>query len=170
MFYEKCKEILLKQIELIMEATVMQDKIRLAVLNREWEGFDNNISVIYGIEKKLSFLENEREEIFAAFETMNQITSIKADDINVKSRFYSIACKLPETQRNELTEIYRSLKMETMKLRIANEDYMSYLAGIRTMIKDFFDIAFPERGGKIYTPQGTHLSHDMSSMMLNQSF
>jgi hypothetical protein len=81
-----------------------------------------------------------------------------------------MASLLPEKQRNDLTSVYRSLKLETLKLRIANEALMTYLGSIKSTLKEFFDLAFPERGGKMYTPKGTHLSHDMRSMVLNQSF
>jgi len=159
MIYEKCKDILLKETELIKTAAALQEKIRLAVMDREWEGFEDNINEINAIEIKLTALEDEREKLFSEFDPTPH---------DPKGLFYSIACKLPEEQRNDLTEIYRSLKMETLKLRIANESYMTYLSGINTTIKDFFDVTFPER--KTYTPRGTHHSHDMRSIVLNQSF
>jgi hypothetical protein len=81
-----------------------------------------------------------------------------------------MVCHLPETQRNELTGIYRNLKMETLKLRVANEAFMVYLAGVKSTFKEFFDLVFPDRAGKMYTAHGTHLSSDMRSMVVNQSF
>ena len=164
MIYERCREILLKEIELVMQAASIQEKIRTAVLDGEWEGFEGHISEISAIEKKISALENERENLFDSF------AGASSGEVDSKSRFYSIAEKLPQEQRDDLTAVYRCLKMETLKLRIANESYMTYLSAIKSTISDFFEAVFPERSGKMYTPQGTHHSNDMRSLVLNQSF
>jgi spore coat protein CotH len=81
-----------------------------------------------------------------------------------------MAAMLPENQRNDLTSIYRSLKLEAMKLKIGNDSLMSYLNEIKSTFTEFFNLAFPERGGKMYSNYGTHLSHDMRSMVLNTQF
>ena len=165
MFYENCKEILLKEIELIMKASILQQEVSSAVLDREWEGFDENISELNSIEKEIILFEEKRESLFNQYSNNIKINENIDDQ---KHRFYQITCMLPEEQRNELTDIYRSLKVETLKLRIANETYVSYLTGVKNTIKDFFDSAFPER--KTYTQAGTHFSNDMRSMVLNQAF
>jgi hypothetical protein len=77
---------------------------------------------------------------------------------------------LPPDQRNDLTAIYRSLKLEALKLRMANEALENYLGGVKASLAEFFELVFPDRGGKMYTSQGTRLSHDMRSMVLNQRF
>ena len=166
MIYEKCREILLRECELVQEAAAVQEKFRTAVINREWAGFEGHINAMNVIEDKLAGLEDERERLFDAFETL-----VRQDaSSDAKSRFYAMASILPESQRNDLTAIYRSLKMESLKLRMENEALMNYLAGIKATLTDFFALAFPDRAGKIYTREGTHLSHDMRSMVLNRSF
>jgi hypothetical protein len=72
-------------------------------------------------------------------------------------------------QRGELRNIYRSLKLEALKLRLANEALLEYLNEIRTTTAGFFEIVFPEMGGKLYTRNGIPVSHDMRSIVLNQS-
>ena len=169
MIYEKCRDILLRECELVQNAAVIQEKLMSAVINREWSGFEGNINAINAIENKLADLESEREQLFTAFETLTRKNTFPGAQ-DPKGRFYAMASLLPENQRNDLTAIYRSLKMESLKLRMANEALMTYLAGIKATFTDFFALAFPERAGKIYTSQGTHLSHNMSSMVVNRSF
>jgi len=169
MIYEKCKDILLREMELVQNAAFEQEKMRIAVFNREWDGFEENVSALTVIERQLAEMEDEREQLFCAFEALLQHKN-SLYERDGKGRFYAMVALLPESQRNELTSIYRSLKMETLSLRIANEVLRTYLGGIKNTIREFFDQAFPQRAGKIYTPQGTHLSHDMRSMVLNQSF
>ena len=168
MIYEKFRDILLQECELVQKASVLQEKIRLAVTNREWTGFEGHFSAMNVIEDELSGLEKEREQLFTEFDGQTRRNTVVEKD--AKGRFYAMVSKLPENQRIELTSIYRSLKLEALKMRMANDALMSYLVGINSAIKDFFDLAFPERGGKMYTPQGTHISKDMRSIVLNRSF
>ena len=167
--YEKCKEILLQEYELIQMASYVQENIRLAVFNKEWTVFEDQLSSMSSIEAKLGRLECEREKLFTVFEAIVHEKNF-CENLDAKGRFYKMVSVLPDDQRNDLTSIYRSLKLEALKLRMANDTLMIYLEGVKATLKDFFDFAFPDRGGKMYTNQGTHLSHDMRSMVLNTRF
>jgi len=89
---------------------------------------------------------------------------------DAKGRFYALVSHLCEEERNELSAIYRNLKLEALKLRMANEALMAYIIGIKTTISDFITLAFPQRAGKMYTKNGSHISHDMRNIVLNRSF
>ena len=169
MIYEKCRDILLQECELIQNAAVVQEKIRLAVTEREWAVFEDHLSAMNAIESKIETLETEREQLFLVFETLIHQKSF-SENLDAKGRFYALVSMLPENQRNDLTSIYRSLKLESIKLRMANDALMTYLSGVKTTLKDFFDLAFPERAGKMYTNRGNHSSNDMRSMVLNRQF
>jgi len=169
MMYEKCRDILLQEFELIENAAAVQEKIRQAVTERKWTIFEDNMSAMNTIEGKLENLELEREVLFSVHQTLTHQKSF-SDNLDDKGRFYALVTLLPENQRNELTSIYRSLKFEAMKLKAANESLFSYINGMKSTLQDFIDLAFIERGGKMYTKDGTHFSHDMRSMVLNQSF
>ena len=160
MEFEKCRDILLKESELVQRIACLQNLIREAVLNREWAGFESHFSALSAMGGEFNLLEGERELLFAGL--------CGQDD--GKGGFYAFAASLPEEQRGELSAIYRSLKLETLRVRMAGETLMGYIAGARAAMAGFFEIAFPGRGGKIYTPYGTPVSHDMRSMVLNQRF
>jgi hypothetical protein len=169
MIYEKCRGILLRECELIQTAAVVQEKIRLAVINREWTNFEDNLNTMSSIEEKIAALESERNNLFTVFEAIVHQRSF-TNNLDAKGRFYSLVSLLPEDQRNDLTSIYRSLKMESIKLRIANDMLLAYLTEVKATLKDFYELAFPDRAGNMYTNQGTHFSHDMRSMVLNTRF
>jgi hypothetical protein len=168
MFYEKCREILLKECELVQMAAAAQEKIRAAVMNREWADFESHFQAMNAVEGELAGLEKKRESLFAEFEVSEGLNPLNTKD--AKGRFYAMASILPENQRNDLTEVYRSLKLETLKLRMANDVFAVYIGGINATIAEFFEVAFPDYGGKMYTPEGKRLLHDMRSMVLNQRF
>jgi hypothetical protein len=169
MIYEKCRDILLQECELIQTAVNEQEKIRQAVSKREWSVFEDHLSVINSIESKIESLETEREQLFVVFKTLIHQQSF-SENLDSKGQFFALVSLLPESQRNELTSIYLSLKQEAIKLRMTNEMLFAYLSGIKSTLKEFFDLAFPERAGKIYTREGIHFSSDMHSMVLNRSF
>lgn len=169
MIYDKCRDILLRECELVQNASTLQEKIRLALTSRNWTVFEDHLNTINAIESKLEDLENEREQLFTVFETIVRQKNF-SDNLDAKCRFYTLVSILPEDQRNELTSIYRSLKLEALKLRMANDTLITYITGIKAALEDFFALAFPDRSGKMYTNQGIHLSHDMRSMVLNKRF
>ena len=169
MIYEKCRNILMQEFELVQNAVIVQEQIRLAVTKREWTVFEDNLGAMNALESKLGELETEREQLFSVNETIVHQESFSGN-LDTKGRFYALVSLLPEEQRNDLTSIYRSLKHEALKLRIANEALVTYLNGVKATLKEFFDLAFPERGGNMYTKTGSHFSNDMRSMVLNRSF
>ncbi|MCL2184624.1 MAG: hypothetical protein FWB86_02050 [Treponema sp.] len=169
MIYEKCRTILLQECELIQNAMIIQEKIRVAVEQKQWTVFEDNLSAMNSIENKMIVLENEREQLFIVFKALLHEKSF-SESLDDKGRFYALVAVLPESERNDLTSIYRSLKLEAIKLRITNDALFAYLNEIKSTLKDFFALAFPDRFGKMYTKDGNHFSNEMSSMVLNQSF
>jgi len=159
MSFEQCREILLKESELVQDITGLQNGIHKAVTSRNWEDLEDNFAELGRLKAEINALEVERERIFA------EITG-KTGDFS----FYAYAARLPENQRAELTEIYRSLKFETLRVRMSGEALMKYITEVRIVMAGFFEVAFPDRSGKIYTPHGMSASHDMRSMVLNRSF
>jgi hypothetical protein len=160
MVFEKCREILLKECELVRRIAYLQNLVYEAVINRDWNGFEAHFSRLGDIGKEFTALEHERERLFSG----------NTAETNASARFYSLTAGFPAGQRAELAEIYRNLKLETLKVRVAGETLMSFIAGARATVAGFFEVAFPDRKGKIYTPYGMTVSHDMRSMVLNRSF
>ena len=178
--YEQCKEILLKEHEAVAKAASLQKLIQTAVVKREWTGFEALLDGLNEISVHIVELERERETLFAKFEAENRenraqnqanssprtLQSIELAGGD-KGRFYTLCARFSPVQRVEIGEIYRSLKLEALRLRLANDTLLEYLGEMRNTITGFFELAFPERSGKIYTPRGKHISHDMRSMVLN---
>jgi len=159
MEFEQCRDILLKERELVRHITGLQNGIHQAVTSRDWADFEEHFAALGKIKAEINALESERERIFT------KITG-KTGEVS----FYSFAARLPAEQRDELTEIYRGLKFETLRVRMSGEALMTYITEVRVVLAGFFEVAFPDRSGKIYTPHGISASHDMRSMVLNRSF
>jgi len=160
MDFEKCRDILLRETALVRSTLGLQELIREAVTNRNWTDFESHFDALGEIKGEFAMLESEREGLFTGWHA----------DYGTLSGFYTCISQLPADQRNELSEIYRNLKLETMRVQFSGETIMAYIAGARATMAGFFEVAFPDRGGKIYTPHGKPVSHDMRSMVLNQRF
>ncbi|MDR2542129.1 MAG: hypothetical protein LBC80_01590 [Treponema sp.] len=169
MIYEKCRNILLKEFELIQNAVIVQDKIRTAISDKEWAVFETHLGTLNSIESNLESLEKEREKLFGVCETLNHEKSF-SQNLDEKGVFYTLVALLPDNERNDLTTIYQSLKFEALKLRIANEALLTHVGEIKSTLNDFFAMAFPQRCSKIYNKEGIQSANDMSSMVLNRSF
>jgi hypothetical protein len=157
MVFEQCKDILLKESGLVQRISTLQKLIYEAVMNREWTDFEGHFNALGGVGEEFAALEDQRKGLFA-------------EKWEGEGSFYALAAQLPPEQRKEISNIYRNLKLETLRVRMSGETLMAYIAGARATMAGFFEIAFPDRGGKIYSPHGVPVSHDMRSMVLNRTF
>ena len=167
MLFNECKNILLQEIALIQRIEALQNVIREAVMNREWVDFDGHFKDLNGAREEFAVLESKRERLFAGIHAVQDEFCLEQDGTG---KFYAFAAQFPAEQRSELTGIYRDLKQEALKVQAAGDALMGYIAGVRATMAGFFEIAFPDRGGKLYTPHGIPVSHDMRSMVLNRCF
>jgi len=158
MEFERCRDILLRESELVKKIGALQDVVYKAVVEKDWNDFESRFTALDELGGELSALEVERERVFAEC----------LGDVDDSSRFYAFTARLSPEQRKEITEIYRNLKIETLKVRTAGETLMSYITEAKAVLGDFFEAAFPEKKAKTYSPYGTKASHDMRSMVLNQ--
>ena len=160
MEFDQCREILLQESELVQKIASLQNLIREAVFSRNWTDFQDHFDGLGVLRDEFASLEDKREQLF---------TGIRRGS-GASARFYTFVTQFSQEHRAELTAIYRSLKFETMRVRMAGESLMSYISEARATIAGFFEVAFPDRGGKLYTPHGIPVSHDLRSMVLNRAF
>jgi hypothetical protein len=161
----------------VRRVSALQNSIREAVIKRNWTDFESYFSALNSIGAEFSSLESKREQFFTgnggnSSAVSREVSRPAASAASAASAvgFYTQVARFPAKQRRELSEIYRNLKLETMRVQISGEAIMEFITGARATITSFFEIAFPDRGGKMYTPYGRPISHDMRSMVLNQRF
>jgi hypothetical protein len=161
--FEKCALILGRELEVVKKIAALQAVIWKAVSNREWTDFEAHNQAINALGGEFDGLETEREGLLAK---MGGDTGQEDE----KRRFYRLVSRFSPNFRRDLTGIYRTLKLETMKVRMSNEALLSYLAEARTTMAGFLEAVFPERAGRLYTPRGTQAAADMRSVVLNRHF
>jgi hypothetical protein len=156
-----CTAILRKEIELLEKIPALQTLVRDAVINREWADYEGYLEAIGRIGTDFEVLETERNRLF---------TAVIPENTDEKGRFYAMSARLPEHERNELTALYRHLKLQTLQIRLANDTLMDYIKETKNAISGMLESAYPDRKGKIYSRNGVEREADMKSVVLNHSF
>ncbi|GHV48796.1 hypothetical protein AGMMS49546_39530 [Spirochaetia bacterium] len=164
--YEGCSSILERETGMLREIESLQKLVWDAVISREWTDFEAHISRLNDFSAEFEVLEAERAEILAEFQEKAPL----APNHGEETRFYILVSRFPDAQRTELTNKYRELKKETIKVRISNDTLLSYLAGAKATVAGFLEAAFPDRKGRLYSRRGTAIPADMRSMVLNHRF
>ena len=160
MEFERCRDILVKEGELVGRIGGLQDVVYAAVAERDWSGFESKLGELDGLGRELEGLEREREGLFAE----------APGDADGRKDFYATVSGFPEDRRREITDAYRSLKVMTVRVKSAGETLMGYISAQRATMAGFFDAAFPDRAAKTYSPYGKQVSDDMSSMVLSRHY
>ena len=160
--FNKCVLILTGELDLLKKIFAAQERVRQAVLNREWTDFDEKIAEVSRFGEEFSRMEEERTLIFSKLEGDSGIREEKS--------FSALISKLSMEEGRELSRLYRELKMETLKMRALNETFMTYLNEAKTMAAAYLEAVCPARGGKLYTRRGRRVSQDLRSMVINNRF
>ena len=151
--------ILIKEIELLEKIPPLQNMIRDAVIKREWADYELFMQSLGDIGSQFEKMENERETMFSSFRTGKKNES-----------FYAWAARLPKNEHEEISGLYRKLKMLTLQIKISNDTLMEYLREAKSAVSGFLEKAYPDRRGKMYSRKGVEREADMRSVMINRNF
>jgi len=152
--YKYCVSVLTGEIELIKKISSAQDRVRQAVMNREWPDFDENTQEVNSLGYEFACLEEERARLFPAEE----------------KPFYESIMGLPPDERSELSRLYRELKTETLKMRAVNETFLAYLNEAKSLATAYLEAVCPSEDNKLYTSKGRKVKRDLRSIVFNNRF
>jgi hypothetical protein len=151
--------VLLKEIELLEKIPPLQVLIRDAVIKREWADYEVLMESIGEIGSRFEVLDGERTVLFK-----NLLDGDKPES------FYAYTARLPQQERDELSGLYRKLKMTTLQIKVANDTLIEYLREAKSAVAGILENAYPDRRGKMYSRTGTEREADMRSVVVNHSF
>ena len=151
--------VLLREIELLERIPPLQNMIRDAVIKREWADYELFMQSLGDIGSQFEEMEKERETLFNSFQEGQKNDS-----------FYTWAARLPKKEQEEISALYRKLKMLTLQIKISNDTLMEYLREAKSAVSSFLEKAYPDRRGKMYSHKGLEREADMRSVMVNRNF
>ncbi|MDR0562390.1 MAG: hypothetical protein LBG73_06840 [Spirochaetaceae bacterium] len=163
---EKTFLILQLQTEIMEKIAAIQESVRNAVINRQWTDFESLLRTMNRYGDQFQELESQRTALFADLFKHEENSENRQDQ---DKSFYTAASRLPEEERRGLTELYRNLKLRTLKVRMANESLVTYLDEAKTTVDSFLDAACPDRKNRFYSRRGVKVPADMRSMVINHS-
>jgi hypothetical protein len=161
--FQRGMAVLQGEIALVEKIASVQISVRNAVISREWTNFEMLFNKLGELSKEFEALESERIEIFMKI-------AEKYGTRDESAGFYTLISRLPQDERKEAAGLYRRLKMETFKTRLANDTLMVYLNEAKATVEAFLEAAFPDRKGRLYSRQGIERMADMRSMVLDRCF
>ncbi len=160
---EECKSILQQEIALLERLGAAQEVVRTAVVNRDWTDLERVIARLNEYGQEFQQVEEQRARLFSE---LTSESGYPQEEVG----FYGLITHLPLEQRKELTDLYRRLKLDTLRIRLANDSLNQYLSVARGIVSDFLQAAFPDRKGKRYSRQGKEIHSEMRSIVLDRSF
>jgi len=157
-----CIVILQKEIALLERLEAAQKVVSETVFSRDWTDMDALFTRLDEYGKEFESLEKERAKLFSE---LGRELGFEQE----KPGFYALATRLDPETRREMTDLYRRLKLDVLKIRLANENLHHYIASNRSIISDFLQAAFPDRKGKLYSRHGREVHAEMRSIVLDRS-
>lgn len=156
----RCYDVLRQEIALLERLSSSQEIVKNAVFTRDWADLDSMLARLgeYGTEFEL--LEKERVRIFSEL----------CGGSGERVPFYAVAARMDDSRRRELTDLYRRLKLDVLKVRLANDSLSTYLNEARATMTGFMEAAFPDRKGNLYSKKGSKVESEMRSLVLDRSF
>lgn len=155
----RCIRMLRAQLDLLCRLQATQEIVRTAVLKRDWEGFDTLVARMDAYANEFSLLEEERLALWRALGLESE-----------GGRFYQSIVLFPEEERLELSTLFRRLKLETLRVKLANDTLAAYIQQAKLTIHSFLNAAFPDRRGRLYSRRGHSVDAEMRSIVLDRTF
>ena len=155
----RCADVLKKETALLERLAAAQDIVRNAVFARDWTDLDAMLSRLDAYGAEFEKLEAERSRLFGEFGGAGR------EPVG----FYALVSRLDPEARKELTDLYRKLKLDTLKVRLASDALSSYLSDARATLAGMLDAAFPDRRGRLYSKRGAPVHAEMRSIVLNHA-
>jgi hypothetical protein len=157
----RCADVLRQETALLERLAAAQEVVRNAVFAREWADLETMLARLAAYGSDFELLEAERARLFAEFANNGG----ERESVG----FYALASRLADADRRELTELYRRLKLDALKVRLANDALTTYLSDARATLSGFMDAAFPDRKGRLYSRRGRTVHPEMRSIVLDRS-
>lgn len=155
----RCRQMLRSQIDLLCRLQATQEIVKTAVLNREWEGFESLVARMDDYAQEYQSMQAEHRRNY----------SLLGFNLGVGS-FYQFIGRFSAQERRELSELYRKLKIEALRVKLLNDNLAAYIQQARLTLTSFLDVAFPDRRGRLYSNRGKSRQSDMTSLVLDRSF
>ena len=176
--YEACLSLLTQEQECLEAVADLQRLAREAAVARNWHEFATLLDCLERMGGEFAALDQERTRVFAFIgggspegdEAGGSGAGAMPDPDTPAARrdFYALIAAFPHAQRRAAAGVYRRLKQECLRIRLANESLLGYLREARAVAEGYLNAVFPVRKHTTYSRRGRQVEADMRRVLLNQ--
>ncbi|MCF7927991.1 MAG: hypothetical protein K9L68_03150 [Spirochaetales bacterium] len=157
----KLKRAITLQIDLFKSFQREEELLKDYLFKREWGGLEATIWRMDHLSGRMEEFETERAEVFAKL--------AEGYGLAKNAGPYEVMGKMEPDQRNELTDLYRKLKMAVLSMKCETEAMDDYLKTTTDVVREMLGELYPYRKGRLYSRHGTAQNADSRSMVLNRN-
>ncbi|MDR2500057.1 MAG: hypothetical protein LBD37_03115 [Treponema sp.] len=180
--YEACLSLLTQEQEYLEAVAGLQRLAREAAVARDWHEFETLLGCLERMGGEFEVLDQERTRVFALLGGGSREWAPDGDEVGrpgagampeeysqaEQRGFYALIAAFPDAQRRAAAEVYRRLKEECLRIRLANVSLLGYLREARAVAEGFLSAVFPARKHTTYSRRGRQVEADARCMILNQ--
>lgn len=137
-----------------------EKKLKGYLGEKDWVKLQSILENIDRLSVGLALVEKERNRCFTAF--CRQLTASEG------LSFYSMVAHLPNDLKANLTEKYRNLKLQVLKVQGVTRNIESITSTLSDTIRNTIEELYPYRKGKIYSSRGRAREGQMNPLVLNE--
>jgi hypothetical protein len=135
-------------------------QLRARLAEKNWEGLHATIKHLETLSEQIASLEDSR---IKAFEHMKERLGVGRE-----TGFYRAVANLPPERRSPLAELYRRLKLATLKVKGLTMCFNDYVTSKTRLVNGFLEALVPNRRGTIYARNGLSREGATDSILISK--
>ena len=150
-----------EEIALLDSFAKIEESVRLYIRESDWENLN---AALLEIEPVSVGIEKAEEQRGAVYTELREALGEPA-----QAGFYQVAVRLDSDKREQLSALYRTLKLSVIKIQGITWSIDAHVRAVGNTISQVLDELFPHRKGKIYGNTGESRAADSGPILINQS-
>lgn len=157
---ESVRKLLARQVELMLHFSEQQQELQDTVLGRDWATLERLIPAMERTSRESATLDSRRHELIG---DLKRAVGVQAD-----ATFAELLEHFPDSQRDELSSLYRALQVAVLRVKSLTRGIDSYVRGSLRTSNEVLGAVFPDQKGTLYSRRGRKSPADGRAMVLDQ--
>ena len=160
MLIDELKNLMQIEIDLLNGFAGLEVKLQEAFLRRDWSELDTLVSELGSFSGRIEAMEERRHNTFLELKV-----SLKLDE---KMTFSRVITEMSSEDREELSDLYRKLKIAVIRVRGAAGRLGYYFRSVSDSANRVLSELLPYRKGRIYSRVGLPRAAEGASLVFNR--
>ncbi|TFG65279.1 MAG: hypothetical protein E4H36_00415 [Spirochaetales bacterium] len=154
-------ETMKKELDLLNLYAVHEEQVQKFIKKRNWKSLEKYIREMDALSLTIQTVEEERVAFFQA----------ERNDLGLPedAGFYQVAVRYPVAEREELSLLYRNLKLALLRIHGITECIDSYSRTAVDIVQHALKDLFPYRKGNLYSKRGKSVPLDGDALVISHN-